>query len=135
MITRRGTWGLINDQDLSPVLPPTLLMSVTLLVIALTPQLVPVFGVARHSVVGVELVGTLRARIEDRGSLISATRLGLTELHLRVVALGTFFIGNLLCARNFLRNWQRGEAIALALECGRVIGLARGCTRLIWPFV
>ena len=135
MITRRGTWGLINDQDLSPVLPPTLLMSVTLLVIALTPQLVPVFGHARHSVVGVELVGTLRARVEDRGSLVSATRLGLAELHLRVVALGTFLVGDLLCARNVLGDRQRGEAIALALECGRVVGLARGCTRLIWPFV
>ena len=135
MITRRRTWGLINDQYLSPVLLPTLIVSVTLLVIALTPQLVPVFGDARHSVVGVELVGTLRARVEDRGSLVSATRLGLAELHLRVVALGTFFVGDLLCARDILRDWQSGETVSLALQSGWVVRWARSCVCLVWPLV
>lgn len=86
-------------------------------------------------VIGIELVKTLRASVEDRGSLVSATRLSLTELHFGVVALGTFFVGDLLCACNVLRNGQRGEAVVLALECGRVVGRARNCTRLVWPFV
>lgn len=86
-------------------------------------------------VIGIELVETLRARVEDRRSLVSATCLGLAELHLGVVALRTFFVGDLLCARNVLRNGQRGEAVALALECGRVVGRAGACTRLVWPFV
>jgi len=86
-------------------------------------------------VIGIELVRTLRARVKDRGSLVSSTRLSLAELHLGVVALGTFFVGDLLCARDVLRNGQRGEAIALALEGGRVVGRAGGCTCLVWPFV
>jgi hypothetical protein len=74
------------------------------------------------SVVRVEFVRTLRARIKDRGSLVSTTRLSLAELHLGVVTLGTFFVGDLLCARNVLRDGQRGEAIARALEGGWVVG-------------
>lgn len=110
-------------------------MSVTGLVRALTSQLIrnPVDNC--HLVVGIELVGTLGARVEDRGSLVSTTRLSLAELHLRVVTLRTFFVGDLLCARNVLRYGQRNEAIALALECGRVVGRAGVCTRLVWPFV
>lgn len=90
---------------------------------------------ACHLVVGVELVRAFRARIEDRGSLVSATCLRLAELHLGIVALGTFFIGDLLCARNFLRDRKRGEAVALALQCGRVVGWSRNCARLVWPFI
>lgn len=125
----------MNDQDLSRIRPPTLIMSVTGLVRALTSQLIRIPVDKCHLVVGIELVGTLRARVEDRGSLISTTRLSLAELHLGVVALRTFFDGDLLCARNVLRNRQRGESVALALECGRVVGRARGRTRLVWPFV
>jgi hypothetical protein len=77
---------------------------------------------ACYSVVGVELVRTLRARVEDGGSLVSATRLSLAELHLGVVALRTFFVGDLLYARDVLRDGQRGKAIALALEGGWVVG-------------
>jgi hypothetical protein len=55
-----------------------------------------------RSVVGIELVRALRARVEDRRSLVSATRLSLAELHLWVVTLGTFFVGDLLRARNVL---------------------------------
>jgi hypothetical protein len=55
-----------------------------------------------RSVVGIELVRALRARVEDRRSLISATRLSFTKLHLWVVTLGTFFVGDLLRARNVL---------------------------------
>jgi hypothetical protein len=69
-----------------------------------------------HSIVCVELVRTLRARVEDRGSLISATCLSLPELHLGVVALGTFFVGDLLCAGNVLRDRKRSESVAFALE-------------------
>ena len=74
------------------------------------------------SVVRVEFVRTLRARIKDPGSLVSTTRLSLAAQHLGVVALGTFFVGDLLCARNVLRDGQHGEAIALALEGGWVVG-------------
>ena len=87
------------------------------------------------SVVGVELVRTLRARVEDRRSLIGATCLSLAELHLRVVALRTFFVGDLLCARNILSDRERGEAVALALECGRIVGRTRVCVHLVWPLV
>lgn len=90
---------------------------------------------SRRSVVGVEFVGTLRTRVEDRGSLIGATHLSLAELHLGVVALGTFFVGVLLCARNVLGDRKRGEAIALALEGRGIVGWTRDCARLIWPFI
>jgi hypothetical protein len=67
------------------------------------------------SIVGVELVKTLRASVEDRRAFISTTSLGLTELHLGVVTLWTFLIRGLLCTGNFLRDWKSGESIALPL--------------------
>jgi hypothetical protein len=69
----------------------------------------------RGSVVGVEFVHALRARVKDRGTFVSTTSLSLTELHLGIVALRTFLVGGLLCARNFLRDRESGESIALAL--------------------
>lgn len=75
-----------------------------------------------HLVVCVKLVRALRARIKDRGSLVGSTRLGLAELHLRVVALRTFFVDYLLGARNVLGYRESGEAVSLALERGRVVG-------------
>ena len=87
------------------------------------------------SVVGVEFVRTLWARVEDRGSLVGATRLSFAELHLGVVAFRTFFVRDLLDARNVLGDRKRGEAIALALKSRGIVGWTRDCARLIWPLV
>jgi hypothetical protein len=69
----------------------------------------------RGSIVGVEFVHALWARVEDRRTFVSTTSLSLTELHLGVVALRTFLVGGLLCTRNFLGDRESGESIALAL--------------------
>jgi hypothetical protein len=69
---------------------------------ALTPQLPRNAAHPYHLIVGIELVRTLRTRVEDRRTLISATRLSLTELHLGVKTLNTFFVSNLLYASNVL---------------------------------
>lgn len=113
----------------------TFIVSVTDFMRALTVQLACSPEDTFHLGVGIGLVGALRARVGDRGSLVSVTRLGLAELHLGVLTLGTFFVGDLLCARNVLRNRRRGEAIALALKLEWVVGRAGGCTRLIWTFI
>ena len=125
----------IVDQELWRMFAATFIASVTDPIRALTAQLACSPEDTSHLIVGIGLVGTLGARVEDRGRLVSATRLSLAELHLRVVALRASFIGDLLCVRNVLRNRRRGEAIALALKYEWVVSRAGGCTRLIWTFI
>jgi len=125
----------MSDQDafvLVPIIPANV---ITALARSFVPQLVLRSVCARHSVVGVEFVGTLRARVKNRRAFVSTACLSLAKLHLGVVALGTFFVGDLLRACDLLRDGKSGEAVAFALECGRVVGWTRRCACLVWPLV
>lgn len=76
---------------------------------------------------------TLRTSVENRRSLISAAQLHLAELQLRMTALRTLFVGDLLRVGDGLRDLEGGEVVAFALESGRVVGAAGGRCRGFGP--
>jgi hypothetical protein len=80
----------------------------------------------RSSIVRIEPVLTLRTSIENRRPLIRTPQLHLAELHLRMMALRTLFVGELLRVYDGLRDLEGGKIVALALEGRGVVGAARG---------
>lgn len=72
------------------------------------------------------LMPALRTSIEHRRTFVRTTHLHLPKLHLRMMALRAFLVDDLLGGSDLLRNFERGEVVALTLQSGRVVSWAGG---------